>query len=195
MVSRWICQHWIRRVRLVRSGKRQTTSGNHLLTLYSLALSNWHENLPPSLVLNYASPKNALPHILMMHLSHAWLVILLHRPFYRPLNNLPGAHGEQSAAAGRAAWAVKVGVWCIAADRPADFCSNATEPLSMSSRCYRSGIVFTTFGTLRRRRFKYASSRVRLTSCHSRAPGPTARSILRRHRMSMNASDCYDTWQ
>ena len=74
----------------------------------SLALINWHENLPSSLALNYASPKNALPHILMMHLSHAWLVILLHRPFYRPLHGMPGIPGEPNAAANRAASAVKV---------------------------------------------------------------------------------------
>lgn len=72
----------------------------------SLALINWHENLPASVALNYVVPKNALPHILMMHLSHAWLVILLHRPFYRPLNNLPGS-GELTAVATRAASAVK----------------------------------------------------------------------------------------
>jgi hypothetical protein len=76
----------------------------------SLALINWHENLPSSLALNYASPKNALPHILMMHLSHAWLVILLHRPFYRPLHGMPGVPGEPNAAANRAASAVKVRV-------------------------------------------------------------------------------------
>jgi hypothetical protein len=47
----------------------------------------------------------------MMHLSHAWLVILLHRPFYRPLAGIPSSQmtGEaQSAQSNRAAWAVKV---------------------------------------------------------------------------------------
>lgn len=76
------------------------------MLISSLALSNWLEGLPQSLALNVHSPYNALPHILMMHLSHAWLVILLHRPFYRPL----AGHSTEAptAQSNRAAWAVKV---------------------------------------------------------------------------------------
>ncbi|WWC70565.1 uncharacterized protein I206_104516 [Kwoniella pini CBS 10737] len=76
----------------------------------SLSLSTWLESLPPSLTFHNHAPKNGLPHILMMHLSHAWLVILLHRPFYRPLAPLPnGANSDSAAASGTstAAWAVK----------------------------------------------------------------------------------------
>jgi len=43
-----------------------------------------------------------------MHLSHAWLVILLHRPFYRPLSKLPGGVDDVNAAAARVTFAVKV---------------------------------------------------------------------------------------
>lgn len=50
----------------------------------SLALTTWLEQLPPALAIT-SHTRNARPHILMMHLSWAWLVILLHRPFYRPL--------------------------------------------------------------------------------------------------------------
>lgn len=76
----------------------------------SLALGDWLENLPPSLVVNYHSPKNCMPHVLMMHLSHAWLVILLHRPFYRPLAGLPSGSTakDTNPATSKAAWAVKV---------------------------------------------------------------------------------------
>jgi hypothetical protein len=44
----------------------------------------------------------------MMHLSHAWLVILLNRPFYRPLSKIPGGAEDMDAAARRVASAVKV---------------------------------------------------------------------------------------
>ncbi|WWC95840.1 hypothetical protein V866_002707 [Kwoniella sp. B9012] len=76
----------------------------------SLSLSTWLESLPPSLTFHNHAPKNALPHILMLHLSHAWLVILLHRPFYRPLAPLPtGSNSDNAIPSGTstAAWAVK----------------------------------------------------------------------------------------
>ncbi|WVR06185.1 hypothetical protein IAU60_003215 [Kwoniella sp. DSM 27419] len=76
----------------------------------SLSLSTWLESLPPALVYYNHSPKNGLPHILMLHLTHAWLVILLHRPFYRPLSGLPaGSSGSGTVPPGSstAAWAVK----------------------------------------------------------------------------------------
>jgi hypothetical protein len=45
----------------------------------------------------------------MMHLSWAWLVILLHRPFYRPFAGLPGKDTKSPNSAGyNAALAVKV---------------------------------------------------------------------------------------
>lgn len=80
------------------------------LTSRSLALSNWLDQLPHSLALIGPAPSNALPHILMMHLSHAWLVILLNRPFYRPLARLPASSTNEVEAtrANQAAWAVKV---------------------------------------------------------------------------------------
>lgn len=50
-----------------------------------MQLINWREDLPDELKLTTSgSNKRAvLPHILMMHCSFWWLVILLHRPFYR----------------------------------------------------------------------------------------------------------------
>nr|XP_019045924.1 hypothetical protein I302_06315 [Kwoniella bestiolae CBS 10118]OCF24854.1 hypothetical protein I302_06315 [Kwoniella bestiolae CBS 10118] len=76
----------------------------------SLSLSTWLESLPPTLTFHNHVPKNGLPHILMLHLSHAWLVILLHRPFYRPLAPLPnGSNSDNATPPGTstAAWAVK----------------------------------------------------------------------------------------
>lgn len=83
-----------------------------------MALENWLADLPQSLVLHVEAPNNALPHILMIHLSHAWLVILLYRPFYRPFAGL--LNGETSKESGRTqsghvAWAVKVCRGCITA--------------------------------------------------------------------------------
>ncbi|WWC62347.1 uncharacterized protein I303_104943 [Kwoniella dejecticola CBS 10117] len=113
---------FVHTVKLMRIGERimNTLYGikadmSHLvrtgvISEISLSLSTWLEGLPPSLAIHNHAPKNGLPHILMMHLSHAWLVILLHRPFYRPLAPLPnGANSDSAAASGTstAAWAVK----------------------------------------------------------------------------------------
>jgi len=59
------------------------------LALSSLNLSTWLESLPASLKLNSHSIKSALPHVLTMHLSWASFVIMLHKPFYRPVAQLP----------------------------------------------------------------------------------------------------------
>jgi hypothetical protein len=80
-----------------------------MLTPCSLSLTTWHEQLPPQLVITSHSTKNLLPHILMMHLSWAWLSVLLHRPFYRPTAKLPGQTGKQAEHEGyNAAMAIKV---------------------------------------------------------------------------------------
>jgi len=57
--------------------------------LSSLTLSTWLEGLPAALKLNSHSIKSALPHVLTMHLSWASFVIMLHKPFYRPVAQLP----------------------------------------------------------------------------------------------------------
>ncbi|KAH8100729.1 hypothetical protein DFH11DRAFT_1553940 [Phellopilus nigrolimitatus] len=48
-------------------------------------LINWQEDLPNALKVNTSSSgrHTALPHVLMMHCSLWWLMILLHGPFYR----------------------------------------------------------------------------------------------------------------
>lgn len=73
---------------LVRSGT---------ISEISLALTTWLEQLPPALVIT-SHTRKARPHILMMHLSWAWLVILLHRPFYRPLAGKSTTPTAESAA-------------------------------------------------------------------------------------------------
>lgn len=46
----------------------------------------------------------------MMHLSWAWLSVLLHRPFYRPTARLPGNPGKHPEHEGyNAQLAIKVG--------------------------------------------------------------------------------------
>jgi hypothetical protein len=108
--------------------------------MFSIALEDWLAGLPPSLALNIESPFNALPHILMMHLSHAWLAILLYRPFYRPFAGLSSS--EKSDGAGisqpsRAAWAVKV---CLHHILPLMDSNVITLPFE--------SFTFSTYGTL-----------------------------------------------
>ncbi|KAK8847702.1 hypothetical protein IAR55_005561 [Kwoniella newhampshirensis] len=93
---------FVETVKLMRIGER-------IMNTF-LSLSTWLESLPPALTFYNHAPKNGLPHILMLHLSHAWLVILLHRPFYRPLAGLPASASHSSvvnAQNSTAAWAVK----------------------------------------------------------------------------------------
>lgn len=88
------------------------------LTPISLSLTTWYEQLPPQLVITSHSTKNLLPHILMMHLSWAWLSVLLHRPFYRPTAKLPGHTGKQPEHEGyNAQMAIKVSS-SVAIERP-----------------------------------------------------------------------------
>jgi hypothetical protein len=82
-----------------------------MLLIISIALEHWLVDLPSSISLDIESPINALPHILMVHLSHAWLIILLYRPFYRPFAGLSTSDlsGEkETSQSGHVAWAVKV---------------------------------------------------------------------------------------
>ena len=67
-----------------------TLSTSHSLTfchpsdfVLSILLINWREDLPSELKLTPSNEGSALPHKLMMHLAYWWLLILLHRPFYR----------------------------------------------------------------------------------------------------------------
>ncbi|KAH8080060.1 fungal-specific transcription factor domain-containing protein, partial [Filobasidium floriforme] len=81
---------------------------NTIVLVASLSLSTWLEALPPALKLNSHSIRSALPHILTMHISWASFMIMLHKPFYRPLVNLPTTgNGEQPASNHNAMLAVK----------------------------------------------------------------------------------------
>jgi hypothetical protein len=82
---------------------------NGVISEISLALRSWLDQLPSSLVLGGHSPKNGFPHILQLHLSWAWLVILLHRPLYRSLAGMPSkSTPTASEPTSNVAWAVKV---------------------------------------------------------------------------------------
>lgn len=54
-----------------------------------LAIDTWNEQLPAALVISGQSKKHALPHILMLQLAKEWLILLLYRPYYRPVVRLP----------------------------------------------------------------------------------------------------------
>ncbi|ORY32910.1 fungal-specific transcription factor domain-domain-containing protein [Naematelia encephala] len=112
---------FVETVKLMRIGERimntlygikadmSTLLRTGVISEISLSLSTWLESLPPALTFHNHAPKNGLTHILMLHLSHAWLVILLHRPFYRPLAGLPASasSGTSNTQSSTAAWAVK----------------------------------------------------------------------------------------
>ena len=51
----------------------------------SIQLISWYEELPPELRINLKRHKEAaaLPALIMAHLAFRWLLILLHRPFFR----------------------------------------------------------------------------------------------------------------
>jgi hypothetical protein len=81
------------------------------MLILSIALEHWLADLPSTISLDIESPVNALPHILMIHLSHAWLIILLYRPFYRPFAGLLTndlSEEMETSQSGHVAWAVKV---------------------------------------------------------------------------------------
>jgi hypothetical protein len=56
------------------------------------------ENLPANLKLTSHSMKKALPHVLTMHLSWTSLMIMLHKPFYRPFAQLPTSGSAPSSS-------------------------------------------------------------------------------------------------
>ena len=100
------------------------------MLIISIALEHWLVDLPSSISLDIGSPINALPHILMIHLSHAWLIILLYRPFYRPFAGLLTSdlsEETETSQSAHVAWAVKV-------------CQRIkwTLMIAMRSRCHQS---------------------------------------------------------
>ncbi|KAI0312453.1 hypothetical protein OF83DRAFT_1176619 [Amylostereum chailletii] len=48
-----------------------------------LQLSTWKDNLPPEVDVNKTNISSALPQQLMLQMTYQWLLIVLHRPFYR----------------------------------------------------------------------------------------------------------------
>jgi hypothetical protein len=73
----------------------------------SLALTTWKDELPSAVILTGHSDSNAYPHIIMMHITHMWLIILLHRPFYRKVSPIPGSGSEnisESVKVSRTIW-------------------------------------------------------------------------------------------
>ncbi|KAI0056567.1 hypothetical protein BV25DRAFT_1920908 [Artomyces pyxidatus] len=65
-----------------RLGVRQEAN-DYLIAQMDLKLSTWKENLTPEVDLPKSSYAVAMPHQLMLHMTHCWLAIVLHRPFYR----------------------------------------------------------------------------------------------------------------
>lgn len=52
-------------------------------TLLSLKLSTWKNELASEIDISKTSTGVPQPHQLMLHMTYYWLIILLHRPFYR----------------------------------------------------------------------------------------------------------------
>lgn len=59
--------------------KRRT----HISFSRSIELNTWKDSLSPEVDLTASSRPVALPHRMTLHLTYWWLLILLHRPFYR----------------------------------------------------------------------------------------------------------------
>ena len=49
----------------------------------SLEINSWKEALTADIDVNRANMSTALPHQLMLQMTYHWLLIILHRPFYR----------------------------------------------------------------------------------------------------------------
>jgi len=60
---------------------QSTTLG--LVSRIDLELQEWKERLLPEIDITPSNRHTALPHRIMLHLAYWWLIILLHRPFYR----------------------------------------------------------------------------------------------------------------
>jgi hypothetical protein len=78
-----------------------------LLTL-RLALDSWTEQLPPAMVVNGHTMKNALPHIIMLQLAKEWCAILIYRPYYRPVAQMGGGRPNSNSSESLQNLAVRV---------------------------------------------------------------------------------------
>jgi hypothetical protein len=65
-----------------RLGIRQETNEFRIAQM-DLKLSSWKNDLPAEIDITKSSPSVPQPHQLMLHMTYYWLIILLHRPFYR----------------------------------------------------------------------------------------------------------------
>jgi hypothetical protein len=65
-----------------RLGGRQEANEFRIAQM-DLKLSTWKNDLPSEIDISKSSPGVPQPHQLMLHMTYYWLVILLHRPFYR----------------------------------------------------------------------------------------------------------------
>jgi len=57
---------------------------------FSDTLDGWLDGLPAPLVVNPSASDPVLPHILMIHLAWAWIVILLYQPFSQVVSRANG---------------------------------------------------------------------------------------------------------
>ncbi|KAI0051397.1 hypothetical protein FA95DRAFT_1554474 [Auriscalpium vulgare] len=65
-----------------RLGARQEAN-DFLIAQMDLKLSTWKENLSAEVDISKSTYTMAMPHQLMLQMTHSWLAIILHRPFYR----------------------------------------------------------------------------------------------------------------
>ncbi|KAH9986615.1 hypothetical protein BJV77DRAFT_950868 [Russula vinacea] len=69
-------------VNFSRLGVRQGTNEFRIAQM-DLKLSSWKNDLPAEIDITKSSLGVPQPHQLMLHMTYYWLIILLHRPFYR----------------------------------------------------------------------------------------------------------------
>ncbi|KAH9989703.1 hypothetical protein BJV74DRAFT_837982 [Russula compacta] len=80
-----------------------------------LKLSSWKNDLPSDIDISKSSPSAPQPQVLMLHLTYHWLIILLHRPFYRRSRGYedPDGHTDHIKRCNKAAAEIMelAGIW------------------------------------------------------------------------------------
>ncbi|KAI0782595.1 fungal-specific transcription factor domain-containing protein [Abortiporus biennis] len=84
-------------------GKDFRHTNMQLVSELDIELNDWKDSLTPEVDLSASSRPVALPHRLTLHMTYWWLMILLHRPFYRRSKAHLGSEIDHVKLANRAA--------------------------------------------------------------------------------------------